>query len=134
MCAHGSMQATELLRLEKLNYNKGTTTSARTSSAVTVVAAAAETSKKSTEKKKSQDEEEEEEEEEENEEHMEDAITVTESWLMRHVRAMKNGTAREHTSEEIELFTSDGGNGETRSRGEGEEEEEEEKVNRSHSA
>jgi hypothetical protein len=23
---------------------------------------------------------------------------------MRHVRAMKNGTAREHTSEEIELF------------------------------
>ena len=104
MCAHGSMQATELLRLEKLNYNKGTTTPARTSSAVTVVAAAAEASKKSTEKKKSQDEEEEEEEEEENEEHMEDAITVTESWLMRHVRAMKNGTAREHTSEEIELF------------------------------
>ena len=35
---------------------------------------------------------------------MEDAITVTESWLVRHVRAMKNGTAQEHTSEEIELF------------------------------
>jgi hypothetical protein len=33
-----------------------------------------------------------------------DAITVTESWLMRHVRAMRNGTAREHTSEESKHF------------------------------
>ena len=95
MCAHGSMQATELLRLEKLNNASASTPSS-------AVAAANVSSKK--EKKRKTEHEEEDDEDEEEEEFPDDAVTVTESWLMRHVRAMKNGTAREHTSEEIELF------------------------------
>jgi ribosomal protein L12E/L44/L45/RPP1/RPP2 len=99
MCAHGSMQATELLRLEKMN-----TTSANAPSAVAAVAAAAATASKTSKKGKKKSEDDEEEDEEEEEEYPDDAITVTESWLMRHVRAMRNGTAREHTSEEIKHF------------------------------
>ena len=77
LCANGSMQATELKRLDKMMTTTRTTT----------------TTTKEEEGKNDDDDD-----------CASEAITVTESWLMRHVRASKNKTAIEPSATDIRSF------------------------------